>query len=519
MPRSKALLAMTFLISIFGGGIARGAEIEKLLMPGPVSAAHAEIEGKCESCHDRSQRSRQTELCASCHKPVATDIRERTGHHGHLPAAQSGECQACHTEHRGRNANIARIDPAHFDHSQTDFRLTGAHATLECGNCHQPKSPFRNTASTCAGCHAEDDVHKGSLGKECGSCHATTAWPQIRFDHGKTRFPLQARHESVPCAACHFGERYKQTPTQCAACHTPDDVHRGSRGTQCSNCHTPAGWAEAKFDHAKETGFALLGRHSRATCTDCHRTGKLDDKPPTTCVGCHRSDDRHSGRFGPQCGDCHSNEVWRVAAFDHLSRSKFALEGEHSRIDCHACHTGRLKEQKLETECGACHRAADVHGGSLGAACANCHTTVSWKTDLSFDHDLTTFPLVGLHVIVTCAQCHKSRDFRDSQSTCHGCHAKNDVHKGSLGVECADCHSPNGWKQWTFDHAVRTRFALTGAHKPLQCAACHVKPATEVKLGSDCASCHLSDDIHSGRFGRQCQRCHTTSAFTGARPN
>jgi hypothetical protein len=38
-----------------------------------------------------------------------------------------------------------------------------------------------------------------------------------------------------------------------------------------------------------------------------------------------------------------------------------------------------------------------------------------------------------------------------------------------------------------------------------------------VKLAGDCASCHARDDVHLGQFGRQCQRCHGSVTFKGAR--
>ena len=38
---------------------ARAASIEKLIMPGPVSKAHARIEGECSNCHDRTNRDRE----------------------------------------------------------------------------------------------------------------------------------------------------------------------------------------------------------------------------------------------------------------------------------------------------------------------------------------------------------------------------------------------------------------------------------------------------------------------------
>src|ERR1700678_943846 len=107
--------------------------------------------------------------------------------------------------------------------------------------------------------------------------------------------------------------------------------------------------------------------------------------------------------------------------------------------------TGAIKQQKLGTDCGGCHRADDPHGGSLGKACETCHSATKWS-DVAFDHDLTAYPLLGLHVAATCGQCHENQHFKETPQACIGCHAKEDVHKGELGKDCGACHTPNGWK-------------------------------------------------------------------------
>jgi hypothetical protein len=64
-----------------------------------------------------------------------------------------------------------------------------------------------------------------------------------------------------------------------------------------------------------------------------------------------------------------------------------------------------------------------------------------------------------------------------------------------------------------FDHD-KTDFALTGKHEGLDCHACHVEPTDgEVEQSGSCYTCHQSDDIHRGRFGRNCSRCHTSESF------
>lgn len=495
----------------------RAASLEKLLMPGDLSTAHAKLEDDCAACHDRSDRTRQTALCLDCHKDVAADVQRKSGLHGRLPNIAAADCKACHGEHLGRKADIVKLAPGAFDHRATDFRLDGAHAAVACESCHAAGKRYREAPTSCGVCHKTVDVHRGALGANCGSCHATSSWRSPRFDHDTTKFPLHGAHRDTACGACHAGARYKGTPVRCNACHAPDDVHRGSRGENCAECHTESGWKNSRFDHAKETGFALLGRHAQVDCTGCHRSGDFKDDLPRTCVGCHRAADAHATRFGEDCASCHDNERWRGTPFDHALKGKFALVGAHAKLDCHSCHTGRVATQKLPTDCAGCHRGDDVHAGALKAGCDSCHGAESWHDDVRFDHDLGSFPLLGMHVVVGCGQCHASRAYAGAARDCVSCHRGNDVHQGSLGRDCGACHSPNGWKLWDFDHNRQTKFALTGAHSALTCGECHKRPASQVKLPTDCAACHRDNDIHLGQFGTQCQRCHTTLTFKGAR--
>lgn len=512
MARSFAKALLLVMLALCISPAARSVTIEKLIMPGPVSKAHAKLESNCSECHDRTDRDRQTALCLDCHKEVAADIRTKTRYHGRMASSETGQCRGCHSEHLGRNADINKLNDSGFTHELTNFPLEGAHAVLACGSCHLPAVAYRKTPSTCLACHKKDDTHRGALGEDCASCHITQNWAQTRFDHEKTQFPLSNKHRSVSCAACHAGEHFKGTPRQCVGCHLPDDVHRGSQGSECGNCHSTADWSSQKFDHARETGFPLLGRHARVGCQDCHRSGNLKEPIPKECNGCHQSDDRHAGRLGAACGECHSNDTWRVANFDHATRFKFPLEGAHAKLDCHSCHTGVAKEQKLPTDCAGCHRADEPHAGKLGKQCEQCHTQAAWK-DVNFDHDLTSFPLLGLHVVVTCGQCHTTQQFKDSPKDCAGCHAKDDAHQGALGKDCGTCHTPNGWKNWEFDHAARTRFPLSGSHAKVGCPQCHLKPQNVTKPSMICGTCHAGDDIHGSRLGQQCQECHTTTTF------
>jgi hypothetical protein len=518
MRRAPAsLAALLALLAIVVPLQALASGIETLLMPGKVSTAHAKLESECAKCHDRADRARQAQLCMDCHKDVGADVRARAGFHGRLAGIEGAQCKACHTEHLGRETDIVKLSRSSFDHSHTDFALSGAHSTAPCAECHKPGAKYRQATSACFDCHRNDDPHGGKFGKDCGSCHDSNGWAKAKFDHGKTKFALRERHAGIPCDSCHAGNRYAGTPMQCVSCHAPDDVHRGSRGTDCGACHNTAAWKGTKFDHLKETGFALTGAHSGLTCQGCHKTASMKDPLPKDCLGCHRAEDAHATRFGTACERCHSTAGWKQASFDHTLDGKFELVGVHAKLDCHACHTAPVATQKLGTDCVACHRTRDVHSGQLGKDCAQCHGVESWRKDIAFDHDLTGFTLVGLHVAVPCHACHGKPSFKGAPKTCNDCHQRDDRHKGSLGKDCESCHSPNGWGIWEFDHAKATSFALTGAHARATCEGCHKQPPDVVKLAGDCASCHTQDDVHLGQFGRQCQRCHNSSTFKGAR--
>ncbi len=504
------------LASLLGWAAAAPASsLEKLLMPGEVAAGHAKLEGDCTQCHDRSGKVRQTDLCVACHKDIGADLLHQRGFHGHA-LKPGAECTACHTEHKGRAADIVRFDRRSFDHATSGFKLDGRHTTTACEACHATGKKFREAPANCVDCHQKQDIHQGKLGKDCASCHNTATFSKTEFDHGKTHFPLKGAHAHTDCASCHRDPSFKNAPMECVACHTRDDAHKGGRGPKCGDCHNTEKWKQSSFDHEKVGHFALNAAHAKIACDACHRSGDMKTKLPDKCAGCHAADDRHGGRFGDDCAACHNEQKWKEARYDHEATAHFALKGKHAKLDCSACHVGPVSGPKLPKDCAGCHRADDVHHGSMGAECASCHVETGWKDQVRFDHDMTRFPLVGLHASVACEECHASRAFRGTARDCISCHRADDVHKGNLGKDCAACHNPNGWKFWQFDHGKSTHFALEGAHAKLSCNACHVRPADEVKLSRDCASCHQRDDVHNGGFGRDCARCHGSILWRGA---
>lgn len=494
--------------------------IEKLVSPGPVSSAHKEQEKTCNACHASFDKTAQPQLCLDCHEDVEKDVADKSGFHGKSPEAGAAPCKTCHSEHKGAAFKIVTFDPDGFDHKLTDYMLAGAHRDALCADCHAEDKKFRDAPHDCINCHKADEPHKGRLGEDCASCHVVKDWKTVSFDHSTTAFPLLGEHRAVKCNACHLDEVYKDLPSRCIDCHGDDDKHKGAFGADCESCHQASAWASISFDHGRKTGFSLTGKHAPLACAACHTGTLFEPKLKTDCIACHRKDDAHKGRNGPDCAECHGAASWIEANFDHDRDTKFALRGAHGRVACEACHMQAVTKALPGTACIDCHRPDDPHKGAQGEQCASCHNEVSWIKNTRFDHDLSRFPLLGKHKDAECGACHLSKVFSDAPTDCKSCHAEDDKHRGALGTDCGLCHTPAKWSFWMFNHDAQTDFSLTGKHEGLTCSACHKpggRPASE--QSGECVACHRADDKHRGQYGGDCGRCHSTTSFKGVRLN
>ena len=514
----KRISLALFLFAALMSQMAYGIGLENLFSPGDVIKGHAKLQDDCKNCHVRGRKMSRNQLCMDCHKKVAADVKQHKGFHGRNKKVTSAQCRTCHTEHKGRDAQIVWLDKDRFNHDLTDYRLLGKHRQVLCKSCHVQSKKFRQAPGKCIDCHKKDDIHKGKLGKQCSNCHNPKAWSSEQFDHDKTKFKLRFAHKKVACDLCHVENRYKHTPKKCVSCHAIKDVHKNRFGNDCKRCHTQKKWSETWFRHDRDTRFRLKGKHKTVTCNACHSASKQavgKTRRPRQCNDCHRLDDVHKGDNGKQCDKCHAETSWRKNSFDHNKDTKFKLHGAHIKASCESCHQKDIRGKKTSPACYSCHEHQDAHKGQEGKDCGKCHNDSTWwLEDVRYDHDLTDFPLLGQHAVVGCEACHLSSAFKDVKKQCIDCHREDDIHKQTLGENCQQCHNPNDWLIWQFDHD-QTDFRIEGAHEKLHCSLCHVKPMKKgQKLKHQCIDCHRADDVHDGNFGADCDRCHTQTDFS-----
>jgi hypothetical protein len=359
-----------------------------------------------------------------------------------------------------------------------------SHADFEaqCSLCHQPLTS--DLATKCLECHIQidraiklgDDLHATLVDPyTCAGCHRDhlgtefdpTIAARLMYDHNLSGFSLihhQLDYEdrAMECESCHNPKDFVINEVACKECHTanaPEFMaqHMNDFSLACLQCHN--GYDRmANFDHA-ETTFPLRGMHLEIRCGACHAKGNFD-LTNSACAQCHQEPDIHLDLFGTVCQDCHTEASWapamlEVMNFDHNQNTGFSLI-KHAR---------------------------DFHGSPI--TCVICHQNQSFSN---------FYPQI-------CIDCHMPEQPEYIQN-----------HTVDFGLACTTCH--NGADRMTgFDHNLL--FPLTGRHAELTCQGCH---ANQVFSGTptDCVNCHAEPAIHAGSFGKDCARCHQTSAWTPA---
>ena len=356
----------------------------------PLTGAH--IGTACIECHSSGYAGTPTD-CAACHQ---TDYNSSVNPN-HQSLGISTDCMTCHTTDPG-------WAPATFDVHDTYYPLTGAHAVVanDCVMCHN--GDYNNTPNTCVGCHQSDynssvnPNHQSlAIPTDCINCHTTDPdWMPATFDIHDNYYPLVGAHAAIAndCVICHNGD-YNNTPNTCIGCHQTDfdntnnpDHNEANFSNDCLECHNESAWIPSSFDH---NFYPLNGAHSALDCNSCHSAGYVGT--PNTCIACHQSDydgtnnpDHAAAGFPTDCLDCHNENAWVPATFDHDNMYFPIYSGKHEGEWnlCIDCHIGPNDFSVFS--CIDCHEhnnQADVdddHDGVGGYiyesnACFSCHPT------------------------------------------------------------------------------------------------------------------------------------------------
>jgi hypothetical protein len=421
--------------------------------------------------------------CNRCHQDVHEGQFQRPL--ADDPERASRSCASCHV--------TTSFFDVRFSHDDTRFALRDKHAQTACASCHGPPTDstsaaavFRGTTRECAGCH--EDIHVGQFadpadtGSNCASCHVTSSFKSVAFDHNtQSDFALDGKHSEVSCASCHPAVdvegamlvRYKPIKAECTTCHA--DVHDGSydrfstttaaRGGTCASCHGTATWAGADFAHER-TSYPLTGQHAGVRCASCH--GADTQRPqPTNCAGCHT--DPHQQQFGLQCESCHSTSSFAAPRFavDAHRASNFPLTGRHAVLPCDECHVEKRDRtySRAAVDCASCH-LADAAAASLrtvnhsvrpfaGGSCRGCHVPTRFSPAQFAAHDVC-FPITsGSHARVRCAECHAGLAGSRFSGNCN-----------AVPFFCTQCHAAGSEEP---RHAKVPGFEF----KDAKCYACH----------------------------------------------
>jgi hypothetical protein len=224
-----------------------GARFNHAVTRFPLTGAHRAV--RCEQCHAGGAFRGTSSTCVACHR---SDY-DGTTQPGHRAAGLPTGCTACHT--------TTAWAPAPFDHSGTDFPLTGAHRSVSCEQCHGD-GVYAGKSTACVSCHQADYDRTSDPGHRsagfpttCTDCHTTSTWTGATFDHDASFFPIYSgRHQGewASCSTCHTSPASFQAFT-CLTCHqhsrAETDGHHGDvsgyryDSQACYSCH-PRGIAE-----------------------------------------------------------------------------------------------------------------------------------------------------------------------------------------------------------------------------------------------------------------------------------
>ncbi|MEI8119115.1 MAG: cytochrome c3 family protein, partial [Methylophilaceae bacterium] len=156
-------------------------------------------------------------------------------------------------------ADTLKKSASKFNHNNTGYILSDAHAQASCESCHT-QGVFKGTPKKCESCHVQGG-RASSTAKpsrhiptnlSCDTCHKTNNWANATFSHTVVA--------PGSCATCHNVSTGQQAkPAQ----HIQTNA-------SCDNCHKVSAWLPAnRFNHSSV---------SAGSCATCHNGSKATGK-------------------------------------------------------------------------------------------------------------------------------------------------------------------------------------------------------------------------------------------------
>lgn len=365
LPAAMVLLPL----GVFAFSLQRQQRRE-LLTPGPTSAGHHQIEGKCELCHT-PLRGVTDDACRKCHAAAllaqndshAADKFLDPGRADMLSHVDAGSCLACHREHRpearARNSVSVSEDfcfPCHAQVKQErpshrDFTPTSC-ADVGCHNYHDNRALYQELLTR------ERDVPKlrdpallpplsphAAHGNPLGAADADV--PRSALEPPEIARALadwaQSSHAAggVNCSNCHrdpVGEAaeksWRVAPATCGSCHGGElaGFHAGKHGMRTAAELPPLTPRQAR----QPMKPAALAQGRPLDCNSCHRAHDFDLRAAAVeaCEGCH--DDAHT-------------RAYRLSPhFALLDAERSGRSEPGAAVTCASCHLPRREVKRGE---------------------------------------------------------------------------------------------------------------------------------------------------------------------------
>lgn len=208
----------------------------------PLTGAHRAT--TCISCHENQVFKGIATACLACHRDEYLAVADPS----HVGLNFPTTCELCHSTVAWENAS--------FDHNQSRFPLTGAHARQTCVSCHFD-NVYTGKSTECVSCHrdqytsAQNPNHLANgFPEQCQQCHSTSAWQPSTFNHDQAYFRI-------------YSGKHRNKWSQCAQCHPTPGAFVDFT---CLTCHEHR---QSAMDskHSQVNGYS----YSSPACYTCHR--------------------------------------------------------------------------------------------------------------------------------------------------------------------------------------------------------------------------------------------------------